>query len=604
MNLYKIKDIMKKKNLLFLLLFIFIFLLCPKIVKAVCTGTIESCPEYESGCTACSNCCSWIDNYCLGTPSCPCAGMSQDDCNNCPWCSWDEGPDTEPPKYYDNSTNSTAAGTPVKFNLRWTDVSLSHAVLSIWNGTTPWVNITPWCSLSGTSDWCNVTTPVNLTPGVTIWWRQYANDSASPSNWNTSENFSFVTTEELQYSLNSTNSTARGEPTEFRLKWTTNTGLSGYIFSFDNCTGSFQNYSWTSFPTGGTEDWSNVTKTISSTGGCTTRWKVYANATYGKWEASSVYSFNTSKKSDGLSCTANTECIGGYCVHNICRSTSTYCGDGYCDSGESCDVCVADCGICPGDGEAPSPPVEIPPPEEPTEFPEAIIELPDLPPAETPITMPETGLTIKLEPNFLITLYPLTNLTAVVHNLTKIEEPSKYKILLCNQTLISSYEINITVDLAYFCANYSGYHVEDPTVNIFKFEENDWIPLKTEDIEKDINKKIVCGKLSFTPYMVTGLTSTIDSQTALVAITASNNSITIAREQGIDVSKAEELIQNALFEYYSCNYVKAKQLAEKALESLVIVPPWLIPASFAVIAVVAIAWFWYYTVKIKVKVKR
>lgn len=31
-------------------------------------------------------------------------------------------------------------------------------------------------------------------------------------------------------------------------------------------------------------------------------------------------------------------CEGGYCVHSICRSASTYCGDGYCDTGESCSA--------------------------------------------------------------------------------------------------------------------------------------------------------------------------------------------------------------------------------------------------------------------------
>jgi hypothetical protein len=42
------------------------------------------------------------------------------------------------------------------------------------------------------------------------------------------------------------------------------------------------------------------------------------------------------------------ECTGGHCVHSICRSTTTYCGDTYCDTGEYCDVCIADCGACPG----------------------------------------------------------------------------------------------------------------------------------------------------------------------------------------------------------------------------------------------------------------
>jgi len=56
---------------------------------------------------------------------------------------------------------------------------------------------------------------------------------------------------------------------------------------------------------------------------------------------------------DGSSCTRNEECSSGYCVHSICRSTATYCGDVYCDSGESCSSCSADCGQCPGGGFPP-----------------------------------------------------------------------------------------------------------------------------------------------------------------------------------------------------------------------------------------------------------
>ena len=253
--------------------------------------------------------------------------------------------------------------------------------------------------------------------------------------------------------------------------------------------------------------------------------------------------------------------------------------------------------------QPPTEAVNIPPPEEPTEFPETVIELPDIEPG-TPITMPETGLTIKLEPSFALTVYPLTNLTAVVHNISKIEKPSRYKILLCNQTLISSYEISITVDLAYFCANYSGYDIEDPTVNIFKFIEDDWKPLKTEDLAKNAIKKIICGKVSATPYMVTGFTPTIDSQTALIAIKICDNLISVAIGQGTDVTKAKEFLEKAWMEYYSCNYAKAKEFADKGLEALVVPPEWLIPVSFVAMAVAAIAWFWYYSVKIKVRVKR
>ncbi|MCK5023386.1 MAG: hypothetical protein KAS04_04390, partial [Candidatus Aenigmarchaeota archaeon] len=52
------------------------------------------------------------------------------------------------------------------------------------------------------------------------------------------------------------------------------------------------------------------------------------------------------QKPDGELCSGTSECAGGYCVHGICRSSSTYCGDSYCDSGEICSSCESDCGVC------------------------------------------------------------------------------------------------------------------------------------------------------------------------------------------------------------------------------------------------------------------
>lgn len=56
------------------------------------------------------------------------------------------------------------------------------------------------------------------------------------------------------------------------------------------------------------------------------------------------------KLASGVACTAANSCTGGYCVYNVCRAAATYCGDGYCDSGETCSNCVADCGSCGGGG--------------------------------------------------------------------------------------------------------------------------------------------------------------------------------------------------------------------------------------------------------------
>ncbi|MFQ6068091.1 MAG: hypothetical protein ACE5KD_00955 [Candidatus Bathyarchaeia archaeon] len=96
---------------------------------------------------------------------------------------------------------------------------------------------------------------------------------------------SVVDTEEPTYSSNSTNSTVAGTPVSHNLYWQDNVGLSGFIFSFDNCTGTLVNDSWVAFSSN--PDWSNVTKTINSTVGCTIRWCVYANDTSDNWNGTS-----------------------------------------------------------------------------------------------------------------------------------------------------------------------------------------------------------------------------------------------------------------------------------------------------------------------------
>lgn len=117
-------------------------------------------------------------------------------------------------------------------------------------------------------------------------WR---NGTASP--YQIMYDFISLDTTPPTYSLNSTNSTLAGTPVSHNLKWTDETGLSGYIFSFDNCTGSLVNNSFVSFS--GTANWSNVTKTINSTVGCTIQWKVYANDTSNNWNTSLTYSYVT-----------------------------------------------------------------------------------------------------------------------------------------------------------------------------------------------------------------------------------------------------------------------------------------------------------------------
>jgi len=65
------------------------------------------------------------------------------------------------------------------------------------------------------------------------------------------------------------------------------------------------------------------------------------------WTFLSEHNFTIQEKQvSGSTCTYASSCLGGYCVHGYCRSSSIYCGDGYCDTGETCSSCPADCGVC------------------------------------------------------------------------------------------------------------------------------------------------------------------------------------------------------------------------------------------------------------------
>lgn len=93
------------------------------------------------------------------------------------------------------------------------------------------------------------------------------------------------------FSQNSTNSTYAGQAVSHRVYVQDVNLLSGYIFSFDNCTGSFVNDTWQS--SSGAGSWVNVTKSINSTSGCTIKWKVYSNDSYNKLGVSSEYSYTS-----------------------------------------------------------------------------------------------------------------------------------------------------------------------------------------------------------------------------------------------------------------------------------------------------------------------
>jgi len=95
--------------------------------------------------------------------------------------------DEMPPRYSDNSTNSTTAGTAVEFSVKWIDNDdLSKWLFCLDNCTGTCVNDTQWQSFSSNPAWSNTTRVINSTPNCIIRWKVYVNDSSN--NGNVSEN--------------------------------------------------------------------------------------------------------------------------------------------------------------------------------------------------------------------------------------------------------------------------------------------------------------------------------------------------------------------------------------------------------------------------------
>ncbi len=145
---------------------------------------------------------------------------------------------------------------------------------------------------------CNISWTINTTGDVNTVWTIDVNVSSSNTiiPKNNSENV-FIRIGDgkaPKFFDASVSSTYAGNSVEHRLRWNDDTQLSGYIFSFDNCTGHFVNDSWVPFPSGGIEDWSNVSRVTNETIGCLIRWKVYANDTFDYWNVSQEYYYFTS----------------------------------------------------------------------------------------------------------------------------------------------------------------------------------------------------------------------------------------------------------------------------------------------------------------------
>jgi parallel beta-helix repeat protein len=211
--------------------------------------------------------------------------------------------DSQPPRF---SQNSTLMDMPsegqVTHLLKITDnFKLSGYIFSFDNCTDNFVNDT-W-KYTPVNDTYWVVKTLNTTPDCTFRWQFHANDSAN--NWNSSLIYSYSTgggssdTQAPTFSNPSYNTTQAGKPCNFSITWNDNQALQPngqYIFSFNNCSGTFVNDTAVYF-TGSTQQTVSVVKTLNSSI-CTIKYKWYAKDNASNWNSTSEYNFTTTSGQD------------------------------------------------------------------------------------------------------------------------------------------------------------------------------------------------------------------------------------------------------------------------------------------------------------------
>ncbi len=157
-----------------------------------------------------------------------------------------------------------------------------------------------------------------------------------------------------------------------------------------------------------------------------------------------------------------------------------------------------------------------------------------------------------------VLLYPQNSNYSRIGRIRCIE-PQELAVVICNQTVLASYEVDVTSDQTYFCMNYEGYDIPPETIQIYSVESGDWLPI--EDIWKD--DSIICGNITGnTPYMIAGFAATSDSLSAKESVEAAESRITRAKEQGLDTSAAEQILKTAYDYYSNCNWLESKITAD------------------------------------------
>ena len=181
----------------------------------------------------------------------------------------------------------------------------------------------------------------------TYTWYVIAGDGIDNSS-NSSINSFILDSTPPFFTLNTTNNSAPRIKKSVQFNLTINdttTNVSGYIFAWDNGTGTFVNDSYRPLGDDAQSEIVSVNKTIERRGGITMSWKWYANDSAGNWNVSSTYNLSV-RGSAGEVISAGPTGGGSGSLADKCETQGLILGaDGYCHEPEARESILESVGI-------------------------------------------------------------------------------------------------------------------------------------------------------------------------------------------------------------------------------------------------------------------
>lgn len=199
--------------------------------------------------------------------------------------------DISAPKYSNNGTNATVIGRydGIKIYANWSDAdTLDSYILQLGDGTDTW-NSTQYSGTFGSGTWSNISLSNSTwTPGTTITWKIYVNDSVPNWNVTTPVTFSIDNTIPIPLTIytNTTNATIIAKGTQINLlaNWSDNIGLitrGQWWVWYNESNAAGVNRSYTAFTANNQTNSSFTINTSNFTNGVGFTAKFYANDTSG-----------------------------------------------------------------------------------------------------------------------------------------------------------------------------------------------------------------------------------------------------------------------------------------------------------------------------------